>query len=258
MSTILITLAASSMASSLTVTGLLRSDTNAPPAGVSLPFSLALVGGVWTGSFTDTAPPPTYTGTFTITFGGITYPPFNDTIAGGGGAVGFYTTQAIIEQVGMMDPGVWSQISNNSTGPNQARYQSAINRVETVINSRIMLQSFIAPIPMGHPQFNALVKIATDCALTELYEFPRGIRDGDTVGGQLSAMRVAALQELDELLFCNRGGFIRVAGYSDVGFAHASTTPGGMPVESCPPWPIPMWTGYRYVYGNVGLLNRGC
>lgn len=251
MSTINISLTANPAATAISMTAVVRSDTGLPPAGISLPIALSLSGGNWVGMFSDTSPSATYIGTFVLSIGSLNYPPFQDTIVSGAGAQGYYTTQAIIEAVGGFDSDTWSNVSNSSAIPNQARYQSAINRIETAMNSRLMRQSFVAPIPMTHPQFGMMTKIATDYALEELYAFPRGVRGGDKVGGALQMMRDEALQELEELMFLNRGGFQRVAGYSDVGFARATTTPGGTPVASRPPWPIPNWDGYRWVYGNV-------
>lgn len=243
--------------SAASITSLIRSDNGQAPSGISLPIVLSLVGGEWQGSFTDTSPPAYYTAIVVFTINGVQAQPASYPLYTNTGASGFYTTQKIVETVGQSDPDFWSQIDNNSTGPNPARYQSAIDRVESEMNSMILMENIVAPIPMSHPHFNMLVKIATDCVLAELYEFPRGLREGDKVGGQLAAMRKAAMGKLSDLLFCNRGGFQRATGYSDVGFARARTTPGGTPVESRPPWPIPQWTGYRFVYGS-GWGRNGC
>ena len=61
----------------VSVTGILRSDTGLTPAGISLPIALASSGASWTGTFTDTAPPPYYTATATLTANGIVSQPFN-------------------------------------------------------------------------------------------------------------------------------------------------------------------------------------
>jgi hypothetical protein len=191
----------------MSLIGLIRSDTNAPPVGVSLPISMAFSGGFWTCSFTDTAPPASYTGTFTLTIGALTYPPFSDTISGGGGAVGMYTTQALIEQTGQLDADIWSNIGNASTGPNQPRYQSAINSVESIMNGRFVDEFYSVPIPPGpvntplYFQFQRISEVATKLALTELYFAPRGIREGSNeIGGQLKVLRQWAYDELDRIL----------------------------------------------------------
>lgn len=187
-------------ASAVSVTNVIRSDTGAPPAGISLPIALTFGGGQWTGSFTDTLPPASYTATATLTEGGVVSLPFQWTVKSPGGAVGAYTTQALIEQTFQIDGDIWSNTNNNTAAPNQVRYQSAINSVESIINGRIMDEFYSTPIPPTSPQFARLSEIATKLAGTELYFAPRGLQDGGAVGGQLSVLRDWGYAELDRIL----------------------------------------------------------
>ena len=205
MSSILIQIQPSVSLSAASVTGLSRSDNGNTPSGVSLPLAMAssVVNGVtvWGVSFSDATPPAYYSVSAILTesSGSVTQS-FSWTIPGTGGAIGSYTTQALIESIAGYDADVWSNISNTGTSPVQARYQSAINSVESVVNGRIQDEFYSTPIPPTSPQFLRLSEIATKLSMVELYITPRGIRDDDKIGGQLSKIRDWAFRELDTLL----------------------------------------------------------
>lgn len=56
-------------ATAVSIAAITRSDTGVAPSGVSLPLSLTLSGGLWTGSFTDPSTlPPYYNATLSVTY----------------------------------------------------------------------------------------------------------------------------------------------------------------------------------------------
>lgn len=82
--TVPITLDTSTMGTvtAVSVTNVLRSDTGLAPAGISLPIALSQSPtNVWTGSFTDTIPPPSYAVTATLVVNGSASGPFSYTLA---------------------------------------------------------------------------------------------------------------------------------------------------------------------------------
>lgn len=244
MSAIIVNQSVSPAASAMSLTGLIRSDTDAAPAGVSLPIAMTFSGGFWTCTFSDTAPPPTYTGTFTVTIGSLTYPPFSDTIPGGGGAVGYYSTQAKISSKGRADSDSWSQINNDESGPSQQGYQSAIDSIDAVIDAEVRDAGFQCPVPLNSLDFKIISEIAVKMCLTELYRFPRGIRDSDKVGGQLGAAYDMELSRLRKMLRrpmgidCPRlaSPAVRAANPQQAAAAQGGYSPVRPAVPSIRPW----------------------
>lgn len=87
MATIPIQLTTSIAVSAISMTNVLRSDTNLAPSGISLPIALSNTSGnTWAGSFTDTSPPYSYAATATLTTSGSTSAPFAFAIYAGGSA----------------------------------------------------------------------------------------------------------------------------------------------------------------------------
>lgn len=187
-------------ASAVSVTNVVRSDTQAPPVGITLPIALTFSAPDWIGSFTDTLVPASYTATATLTENDVVSLPFSWTISSPGGAVGQYWSQALVISVAKTDAVVWSQIDNNSTGPDQERFQTAGDSVDTVIDGVFMDEFYSTPIPPTCRQFKRICEIAVKLVVIELYMFPRGMRDSDQVGGQLANLRAECYTKLDKIL----------------------------------------------------------
>lgn len=127
-------------ASAVSVTNVIRSDTLAQPAGISLPIALTFIAPTWSATFTDTSPPPSYTTTATITEGGVTSIPFSWDFPSSASVAGYWTSQSAIESyIGGYNADLLSNLNNNQTGPSAAGFADAIMRAESRLNYELAL-----------------------------------------------------------------------------------------------------------------------
>jgi hypothetical protein len=243
------TLTAAETAASITT--LTRSDTGFAPSGVSLPIALANTSGnVWTGSFVDASPAPSYQAVAQITFAngrtGLS-PAF--AVAGAAGPAGMYAT--ISDGAGVVSQDnidLWSK-QREADSPNLSQQQGAFNLASAYIVSEFSKNKLLPPAPLT-VSAAPLVLIEARMMVCHLYS-ANGIADKATGRfGKLTSIYDSADDELQELLYYNRGGFTRASGYSDAPVGVGPTVDAsGRNVGAAPPWPRPVWNGSFWTWG---------
>jgi hypothetical protein len=257
----------------VSITALLRSDNGLPPTGVSFPIALTLGspgGGIWpwSGSFTEVGPVPAFywnpngpIGQVTFTAGGNGF--FYNTILGSGITAGLYST--VLQANGIYGPDnieLWS--TRAKTGVFDPSWQMlAWNQADAEIMSEFAKQNYVLPTPIGTqtpgtPIYSSVLQLGQIEATMMgafLYQAP-GLQDAAKGrDGKVTDRVDLARKQLQNLLFLNRGGFQRSSGYSDAPLnIPATVDPSGNPVDPCPPWPVPRWSGYRFVWGNLNSV----
>lgn len=244
------------------VTAVIRNDTLLPVAGLSLPLAMTVSGSQLIGSFTDVLPQTSYTATATVTVSGIVSLPFD-----------FLIANALVTPAGLWGTltqlqGIYSTSNVNlwpvdalSNTPVDTLIQAAFNRADNWILQRLANQYCVPPAPGTSMIAQTLSYIECELAGVYLYE-ANGLQDATKgMDGKMQGHRDNAEMELKNLLYRNQGGFVRTAGYGDAPtFAAPTVTPFGQPVDPTPPYPIPVWSNYRWVWSNPSCsmqLNGG-
>jgi hypothetical protein len=222
----------------VSVTALTRSDTGLAPSGVSLPLSLSLVGGVWTGSFVDPATlPPFYNTTLGVTYSDSTVQSIPGVSINGGVVAGVYGDLSDISaEMGGYNTGQAADPDNaGDAGQTTLHEQKAIAFADSYINAELSKANFATPATVN---LGMLKIIFGKLGAYQLYQV-RGLQDKTNAFQQKFDW---ARAELEELLFMNRGGFTRASGYSDAPVAVLATVDAdGRPVSTV--FPVPFSNG---------------
>lgn len=209
-------------ATAVSVVTLLRGDTNAAPAGVSLPIALTLSGSTWSGSFSESSPAAYYLATYTVTFadGGFVGP-YALVVSGEvTSAVGFWTNQTNIERfIGAALGAQLSNVNQNSNIADPSGYADAIAYAESFINYQLFLFGYptgatTPAFPTSSFAYAAFNNAATVLAAYWLY-VKRGIFDDkDKAGGKFAKLKEDAEKEIKAIV---RN---RISDVTRVGWSH--------------------------------------
>lgn len=123
--------------------------------------------------------------------------------------------------------------------------QWACSVADEFINSALQRNSFAIPATVNLPIIKTIwAKIAS----WQLYQ-TRGMEDKDVKGTRFSEKYSWGKDQLEELMFMNRGGFARVSGYSDAPHGVTATVDlqGNRVCKPC--WPVPTWNGIFWTWG---------
>lgn len=230
--------------SAVSIVSLIRSDNGQTPAGVTLPISLSLVNGQWTGSFADASPPLYYAYSFTITYGdGSTSGPAPALLYPTGVVAGVYGDISDIQaEMGDYLTQIAADPDNEQiSGIIGLHEQKAINFADAWINAELAKNYFVTPATVNL----AMLKIIFGkLGAWQLYQV-RGLNDDPKNRDPFQEKFDWAKDELEELMFLNRGGFTRVTGYADAPLGrNPSVDQDGRRI---PPLPFgPYWDGYLW------------
>lgn len=165
--------------SAVSVTALTRSDTGTAPSGVSLPFSLTLTSGAWTGSFTEPSTlPPYYNATIQITYSDSTVQTVSGVQIFTGKQTGYYTSQSAAESIyGATNIAKWSNKGDSAAGTaDLTAIQDALNRTDREFDRVFRFYKYATPIATTVVDFGNISDLAAEYMGVLLYE-ARGLRD---------------------------------------------------------------------------------
>jgi len=173
-------------ATSVSLTALTRSDTGLTPTGVTLPIAFTDQGGgtAWGVSFTDPdALPESYAFTFRITWPDASTSDVSSSITPGE-AVGFWTTQAQVEQQYGVDNCAQDVNLNDDGTGTAAVWQQALDWVDALVD-RIFKRAG-RPTDLTLADYKLASGYAGDIVRNQIHE-GRGATETNGAGGRLPA-----------------------------------------------------------------------
>lgn len=224
--------------------GVVRTDTNAVVVAAGTAFTHVATG-QYSLTFTEPAPALSYNYSVTYTLpasGAQTLTGTLPAVTLSAGPWPYGTIDDVRAEMGAFNEGVAADPDQTGNAATIAAHeQQAGDYATAYINSRLAALSYAAPATAS---LSPLRFIFAKLAAYQLYQV-RGMQDRSSKGGGYSnaftAKREEAREELEELLYNNRGGFARVTGYADAPVGVGAT------VDACGrTWPGTWWGGYPW------------
>lgn len=176
---------------------------------------------------------------------------------------GIWSTLLQVQQIfSQQNINIWSANPVNNL-PDPVQQQGAFNTADGEIISLFAENYCVVPAPLAQQTQGTQLYAAVNLLTTSIEPRLAGVAlytsngQQDSTKGQDGKNQMhydLAIKQLKNLLFLNRGGFVKTTGYQDAPVASPQTVdPSGNWVDPYPPYPVPRWTGYRYVWQSGGV-----